>query len=232
MQCTQKKQPETSKQPPGDRTLGAAQKYLPRSGFNPQQGSREFMNLTAILMWSDYQQPPLESTAWTSDHKVTRLSVEHLWLQGPMAFSHSSMMLPKSHSPPNVTDSVQKREARHHPLDWRKFCDYILIQLIWSWSAFEHRACFIEWGTRRYIGNGYIAHGGRGNQSQHGWTGSAPFWKSIKNSKRKQSELSETAHLQMQSAQEAALQAAARATSLKPFKIRVKRYCARAGGVA
>lgn len=137
MQCTQIKQPETSKQPPGDRTLGAAQKYLPGSGFNPQQGSREFMNLTAILMWGDYQQPPLESTAWTSDHKVTRPSVEHLWLQGPMGFSHSSMMLPKSHSPPNVTHSVQKREARHHPLDWRKFCDYILIQLIWSWSAFE-----------------------------------------------------------------------------------------------
>lgn len=101
-----KKQPETSKQPPGDRTLGAAQKYLPRPGFNSQQGCREFMNLTALLMWGDYQQQPLESTSWTSDHNVTRFSVEHLWLQDPVGFSHSSMMLPKSHFPPKVTYSV------------------------------------------------------------------------------------------------------------------------------
>lgn len=42
---------------------------------------------------------------------------------------------------------------------------------------------------------------------------------------------SERAHLQKRSG-EAALQAAATATSLKPFKIRIKRYPARAGRVA
>lgn len=163
--CTQRKQPETSTEVPGDWTGEQAWVQSPA-------GKPELLNLTAVWPAATTRKHNVDK-----DHKVTCLSTEHLWLQGPMGFSHTNMKFPRLHFPPNVGHSVHKSIF---PL-WLHFKTANVTQCLRYWIM-RHEEIHREWLHSSQV------------QCQHGWTGSVPFWEGIKNSRRNQSPSSQRQH--------------------------------------